>query len=131
MFTSLQFPMFFNLYCLSAGPPVTFALDVSPLRILPPAGFIRAPNGSFRAVLALDQPADNTVDITCSLDAVPSWVELSNTSELCSSPLTEKVTLANSSVEIELSETEIQFQVGYTIILQKLKKMRTNSKQGR
>jgi len=94
----------------SAGPPVTFALDVSPLRILPPAGFIRAPNGSFRAVLALDQPADNTVDITCSLDAVPSWVELSNTSELCSSPPTEKVTLANSSVEIELSETEIQFQ---------------------
>ena len=94
---------------------MTFALDVSPLRILPPVGFIRTPNGSFSVVLALDQPADNTVDITCSLDAVSPGAELHNTTELCSSALTDKVTLPNSNVEIKLSNKEIQFQVRITI----------------
>ena len=107
MNVTLQFQCCFNF----SGPTVTFALDMSPLRILPPVGFIRAPNGSFSVVLALDQPADNTVDITCSLDAVSAGNELHNTTELCSSALTDKVTFANSSVEIQLSNKEIQFQV--------------------
>ncbi|KAJ7387831.1 Tectonic-2 [Desmophyllum pertusum] len=94
----------------SAGPPVTFAMDVSPLRILPPADFIRVPSGSFNAVLALDKPAENTVDITCSLDVIPRETQLHNTSELCSSSPTDKVAFTNSTVEIKLSKKDVQFQ---------------------
>lgn len=94
-------------FSTSAGPPVTFALDLTPLRILPPAGFIRAPNGTFSAVLVLDQPADNTVDITCSLSTVQPGDDLYNTSDLCSSPPT--VEFANGT-EIKLSKKEIQFE---------------------
>lgn len=81
------------------------------MRILPQAAFIRAPNGSFSAVLALDQPAENTVDVRCSLDAVSPRDELYNTSELCFGEIKDKVTFANNSVEIKLSQKEIQFQV--------------------
>ena len=90
---------------------MTFAMDVSPLRILPPAGFIRVPSGRFSAVLALDQPAENTVDVTCSLDVVPRGAQLQNKSELCSRPAQDKVTFTNSTVEIKLNKKDIQFQV--------------------
>lgn len=102
----------------SAGPAVTFALDLSPLRILPLTGFIRAPNGSLSAVLTLDQPAENTVDITCSLDVVLPSDVLRNTQGNCSQSVPDKVILANNSVEIQLSEKEIQFQKneGFKII---------------
>lgn len=93
------------------GPPVTFAMDVAPLRILPPAGFIRAPSGSFSAVLALDEPAENTVDITCSLDIVPHGAQLHNTSELCLGSPRDKVAFTNTTVEIKLNKKDIQFQV--------------------
>ena len=96
-------------YCLPTGPPVTFAMDVSPLRILPPAGFIRAPSGSFSMVLVLDKPAESLVDITCSLDVVPSVTQLH--SELCFSSTKDKVTFANSTVEIKLNKKDILFQV--------------------
>lgn len=91
------------------GPPVTFAMDVAPLRILPPAGFIRVPSGSFSAVLVLDEPAENTVDITCSLDIVPPGTQLENTSELCLGSRKDIVTFANTS--IKLNKKDIQFQV--------------------
>lgn len=96
----------------SAGPAVTFALDLSPLRILPPTGFLRAPNGSFSAVLALDKPADNTVDITCSLDVVPPSAGgvLRNTTDPCLQPSSGTISLANNFVEIRLDAREIQFQ---------------------
>lgn len=96
----------------SAGPAVTFALDLSPLRILPPTGFLRAPNGSFSAVLALDKPADNTVDITCSLDVVPPSAGgvLRNTTDPCVQPSSGTISLANNFVEIRLDAREIQFQ---------------------
>ena len=83
------------------------------MRILPPTGFLRAPNGSFSAVLALDKPADNTVDITCSLDVVPPSAGgvLRNTTDHCLRPSTGIVSLANSFVEIKLDAREIQFQV--------------------
>ena len=96
---------------LITGPAVTFALDLSPLRILPLTGFIRAPNGSLSAVLVLDQPAENTVDITCSLDVVLPSDVLRNTQGNCSQSATDKVILANNSVEIQLNAKEIQFQV--------------------
>lgn len=85
-------------------------MDVSPLRILPPAGFIRAPSGSFSMVLVLDKPAENTVDITCSLDVIPSVTKSHNTSELCFSSTKDKVTFANGTVEIKLSNRDLQFQ---------------------
>lgn len=96
----------------SAGPAVTFALDLSPLRILPPTGFLRAPNGSFSAVLTLDKPADNTVDITCSLDVVPPSAGgvLRNTTDPCLQPSSGTISLANNFVEIRLDAREIQFQ---------------------
>ena len=84
------------------------------MRILPPTGFLRrAPNGSFSAVLALDKPADNTVDITCSLDVVPPSAGgvLRNTTDHCLRPSTGIVSLANSFVKIKLDAREIQFQV--------------------
>ena len=93
------------------GPPVTFAMDVAPLRILPPASLIRVPSGSFSAVLALDEPAENTVDITCSLDIVPHGAQLDNTSELCLGSPRDLVTLTNATVEIKLDKKDIQFQV--------------------
>lgn len=93
------------------GPPVTFAMDVAPLRILPPAGFIRVPSGSFSAVLVLDEPADNTVDITCSLDTVPPGAQLDNTSELCLGSPRDQVAFTNTTVEIKLDKKDIQFQV--------------------
>lgn len=101
----------FPCNCLPTGPPVTFAMDVSPLRILPPAGFIRVPSGSFGAVLVLDEPAENTVDITCSLDVVPGVAQLHNTSEQCFNSPKDKVTFTNSTVEIKLNNKDIQFQV--------------------
>ncbi|PFX31452.1 Tectonic-2 [Stylophora pistillata] len=96
----------------SAGPTVTFAMDVSPLRILPPVGFIRVPSGRFSAVLALDKPAEDLVDVTCSVDVVPRGTDLQNTSEVCSGPTKDKVTFTNSSVEIQLNKKDIQFQKG-------------------
>ena len=84
-------------------------MDVAPLRILPPAGFIRAPSGSFSAVLVLDKPAENTVDVTCSLDIVPPGAQLDNTTNLClASP---QVAFTNTTVEIKLDKEDIQFQV--------------------
>ena len=84
---------------------------MSPLRILPPVGFIRAPNGIFRTVLALDQPAENTVDVTCSLETLPPGSDISNTTEVCSSPPADTVMFANSSVKLKLTAKEIQFEV--------------------
>ena len=86
-------------------------MDVAPLRILPPASFIRVPSGSLSAVLALDEPAENTVDITCSLDIVPHGAQLDNTSELCLGSPRDLVSLTNATVEIKLDKKDIQFQV--------------------
>ena len=105
----------FDLSCchyLPSGPTVTFAVDVSPLRILPPVGFIRAPSGRFSAVLVLDKPAEDLVDVTCSIDVLPRGTDLQNTSGVCSTPSKDKVTFANSTVE--LNKKDIQFQVSYT-----------------
>ena len=102
-------------FLFSTGPPVTFAVDVSPLRIIPRAGLLRAPNGSFSGVLALDQPADNTVDITCSLDTVSPGADLSNTSGLCSNAPTDKLTFANSTVEIKPDTVTTEFRVRFTV----------------
>ena len=105
--------MLFPIVTVSSptGPPVTFAMDVAPLRILPPAGFIRVPSGSFSAVLVLDEPAENTVDITCSLDIVPPGTQLDNTTELCLGSPTDQVVFTNTTVEIKLDKKDIQFQV--------------------
>ena len=105
----------FDLSCchyLPSGPTVTFAVDVSPLRILPPVGFIRAPSGRFSAVLVLDKPAEDLVDVTCSIDVLPRGTDLQNTSGVCSTPSKDEVTFANSTVE--LNKKDIQFQVSYT-----------------
>lgn len=103
--------MLFSVVNVSSftGPPVTFAMDVAPLRILPPASFIRVPSGSFRAVLTLDEPAENTVDITCSLDVVPPGAQLDNTSELCLESPRDQVAFTNTT--LKLDKKDIQFQV--------------------
>ena len=105
--------MLFSVVTVSSltGPPVTFAMDVAPLRILPPASFIRVPGGSFSTVLVLDEPAENTVDITCSLDIVPPGAQLDNTSELYLGSPRDLVSFTNTTVEIKLDKKDIQFQV--------------------